>query len=903
MTNPLFKEWADNVWTGRGFPPKIREEVGLVLQDAQIYQDLKAYMVGKKIRQYRSFNESLDEVIDIAPKFVKTEGRGGILQDISFLGSRSIAQAKKIAGKRAEAAEAKLNNEGFFARLGRKDLKKTKTEQVEARRVEAAARWEDLSDAKYVADIRDNIDDLVLKSVRDAKSPFYTEANTILSDDAVKISQMINKELYSSVEKGKQYINTAQDLGEKYFWKFKSRIDVDPEESIRMGHFLIESAMKAKIVKRTKVVQRVSRDGFPPRDELSWRLQEVDKSWKEAFLANKNNYDVDGLPSLGKAPTVGRDGLYVESGRPTIRSTSKEWIKEQAAKISSRPWIDNLKYETGTGIRVNGFIYDVMTELEKRGKSLIPKAPLNKSDVVARSKYDSYMRARTTAKGLRDEKFFNRMSNDKFGRTYADTTALQWQGDDINKALMMFDKGVQLGAHGFDDFSRHFMNVAGFDKIPMQSRIKLFKKIDDDLIRKTIKDPIKHDWWYTQTDWLETGVFKNLKGLDARDIADIKKLATVANPGDEGAFQLLALMKERVAMLDWVKKGNKLDDFVSHLQSAADGTTNVLQHFAGISRDKSIAHAVNMTKRRGVADAYIQLRDAMDDIGRAMDPNNPLKKYIDIPGLTHAKRRKSVKKGLMTSQYNAGARTLGDGYFDALDGVQVNGKYIFREASSADRLAVGRIMLNATEDAFPEATKVRLLLNNFAEAHEIAKVSSIEVKTPMGFPFRQSYKRVETQQIELRTSTGGRMKLNIQKELDDVDYAKQNRAFAPNIIHAMDATHKSLVVNELATKYGIKNFSMIHDSFGSSFGNMSLLQKATRSTFLDMYQGKNFMRFLADNFSDQGIKMKRYVRTEKGMKIKDGKGGFLIEDIPASEIDKLGDYDFKNFMELEYFFH
>ena len=852
MNSPLFKDWLDDAWTGRGFSPKIRQEVGLVLQDAQIYQDLKAYMVGKKIKRYKSMDQSLDEVIDIAPKFVRVDGRGGLLQDISFLSSRSIAESKKIAAAYAKRAEDQLNKEGFFAKLGRKDAKKTKKEKAVAEKDELQARWEDLSDAKYVGDIRDEIDDLVLKSVRDPKSPFYAEANSVLSDDAVKISQMINKELYSSVEKGKQYINTAQDLGDKYFWKFKKRIDVDTAESIRMGHFLIEAAMKAKIVKRTKVVQRVSRDGFPPRDELSWRIVEVDKKWKEAFLANKKNYDIDGLPSIGKAPEIGRDGLYVESGKPTIRGTDKEWIKKQVAKMSSKPWVDNLKYESGTGIRVNGFIYDVMTELEKRGKSIIPRKSLNKTDVVARSKRDSYTRARNAAKGLRDDKFFNRMSNDKYGRTYADTNALQWQGDDINKSLMMFDKGVALGKNGFDDFSRHFMNVAGFDKIPMQSRIKLFKKIDDELIMKTVKDPIKYDWWYKETDWIETGVFKNLKGLDARDISDIKKLAMKANPGDEGPFQLLSLMKERAAMLKWVKDGNKLEDFVSHLQSAADGTTNVLQHFAGISRDRSIAKAVNMTKQRGVADAYIKLRDAMDDIGRAMDPNDPLKKYIDVPGLTHAKRRKSVKKGLMTSQYNAGARTLGDGYFDALSGVQVNGKFIFKEASAADRLAVGRVMLKAAENEFPQATKVRYLLNNLAEAHEIAGMKAIEVKTPMGFPFRQSYKKTTTEQIELRTSGGGRMKLNIQVELDDIDFGKQNRAFAPNIIHAMDATHKSLVVNELKRKYGITNFSMIHDSFGTSFGNMKKLQEVTRSMFLEMYKGKNFMKFLADNFEDQG---------------------------------------------------
>ena len=39
------------------------------------------------------------------------------------------------------------------------------------------------------------------------------------------------------------------------------------------------------------------------------------------------------------------------------------------------------------------------------------------------------------------------------------------------------------------------------------------------------------------------------------------------------------------------------------------------------------------------------------------------------------------------------------------------------------------------------------------------------------------------------------------------------------------------------------------------------------------------------------------------MKIKDSRGKFLTEDIPTSEINNLGDYDFKDFMELEYFFH
>jgi len=899
MSSPLFKEFNDNAWSGRGFPPEIREKVGQVLQDAETYLGLQGYLEGKKIQIYRGLKNSMNEVIGKAPL---TNTVSATVQDvIKPLDKLDIKASKKYAENRAKKIEGKLNNEGLFAKLNRKKEKMTRQEKVELERLESDTRWEALSDAVYVKDVSRKLDDLILGNVNKPNNPFYREANMVLKDDVVKLAQMVNREVFVSVEKGKIYLNTVNDLGDRYYYLFRNELAPDRNDSIRMGHFLIESAINSGLVKRLKVVQSVSRDGLPPRDELQWLLKEANEDWRQAFLLNKTNYDVDGLPSIGKPPEI-VDGIYSASGRSTIRKQNKEWVQKEASKSSSKPWINNLKYESKTGLQVNGYIYDVMTELESRGKPLIPKPPANAKDVVARSKYDSYMRARNSAKGLRDQTFYNRMSNDRYGRTYADTAGLHWQGDDITRSLMMFDKGVKLGKNGFDDFSRHFMNLSGFDKIPMKTRIQLFKKIDEDLIRKTVADPVKYDWWYTESDWLESGVIKNLVGIDKRDIAEIQKLAMKANPSDEGSFQLLALMKERVAMLDWVKDGNKIEDFVSRLPSAIDGTTNVLQHFAGISRDKSIAKAVNMVRQRNVADAYIQLRDQMDEIGKAMDPSNPLKKYIDLPGLTHAKRRKSVKKGLMTSQYNAGARTLGESYFEALEDVQVNGSYIFREATSRDKIAVGRIILEASEQAYPEATKVRYLLNNFAEAHEIAGKEAIELKTPLGFPYRQSYKKTAVEQIELSTYKGEKLKLNVTVDLDEVDYSKQNRAFAPNIIHAMDATHKSLVVNKLQ-KLGVDNFSMIHDSFGSNFGNMALLSKVTKESFLELYEKENFLEYLAKMFKDNGVKLQRFARDEKGRKIKDGKGGFLTEEIPVSEIQSLGDFKFSDFLELEYFFH
>ena len=281
-----------------------------------------------------------------------------------------------------------------------------------------------------------------------------------------------------------------------------------------------------------------------------------------------------------------------------------------------------------------------------------------------------------------------------------------------------------------------------------------------------------------------------------------------------------------------------------------------------------------------------------------MDNDNPLKKLIDLPELTHAKRRKSVKKGLMTVQYNAGAKTIGESYFEALSGVSK----IIDDATSLQVKRLGKEIMAASEELFPEATKVRHLLNQMAEAHEIAGKSAIEVKTSMGFPFRQSYKKSTTRTVELADSSGKVMKLEVKVILDEIDFAKQNRAFAPNIIHMMDATHKSLVVEALK-KAGIKDFSMIHDSFGTHFGNMDLLLVETKKAFLEMYKGKNFMNFLADEFESQGVAMKRYVRSEKGMKVKDADGNWMTEDIPLGELNAQGSYNFEEFMDLEYFFH
>ena len=939
LNNPLFREWRDAAWTGRGFPPAIRKEVGLVLQDAEVYQGVKHYLKDKiKYPDGVDLSDYLAKKIDdyIADVRIPSLARRSAEKEVDRIYDLTGAARRALRDKRAAVAANRLDKSNFFAKLKRKKVNDRKAYNLEKKRASTEANWEGQVDAIYIKQTAKTIDDLIRENGLPG-DPFFKEAFIIRKDDIIELSRIVNREGLFAAQKGDSYIDATKRIGRAYYWRLKKLDNPSDNEAIRMGHFLLEGILKEGKIFRKKSRDLVDFNGVKI-EKFTWRLEVGDKKWQEMMLANKKNYDVEGLPTVGKAPKLSKDGIWQDTGMAAIRTNDKDWVKEVSKKSSSKPWKKNLEVEAGTGIKVNGYIYDVMSELEKKGRKAIPPRPGRNAPDEVKTKYESYKRARTLAKGLRDDTFYNRMSNDRYARTYADTVALHWQGDDINRGLMKFANGRRLGKHGLDDFSRNFMNVAGYDKIPMKTRIALFSKIPDDLILKTVENPTKYDWWFTTNNWIESGFFKNLNGLDARDIKDIKKLAEKADPSGDGAFQFLAMLKERSDMIKWTRKGNKIEDFVSHLPSQRDGTTNVLQHFAGISRDQDIAKAVNMVKQRGVADAYIQLRDALDVIGKRMPTSDPLKKYIDIPGLTHAKRRKSVKKSLMTSNYNAQAPTLGKSYFEALESVQVNGKYIFRDAPKRDVDAIGNIILKASEEAFPEATKVRYLLNNFAEAHEIARKSEIELKTPIGFPFKQSYRKTTTTPVELRTSNGGKVIIHAQVEIAEdaaalkkaeaylrklqdkradiiakmkrdgrtdrlisklsvvrnnikqaqydvrdvshMNWPKQNRAFAPNIIHAMDSTHKSLVALNMERKYGITDFSMIHDSFGTHFGNMDLLLKETKEAFLEMYKGKNFMEFLYDEFSKQGVAMKRFVRNEKGLKVRSKDGEFLTEAIP-----------------------
>ncbi|WP_455915107.1 DNA-directed RNA polymerase [Pantoea agglomerans] len=62
---------------------------------------------------------------------------------------------------------------------------------------------------------------------------------------------------------------------------------------------------------------------------------------------------------------------------------------------------------------------------------------------------------------------------------------------------------------------------------------------------------------------------------------------------------------------------------------------------------------------------------------------------------------------------------------------------------------------------------------------------------------------------------GKEVRAKVSEDDKDINAAKQSSGVAPNYVHSMDACHLRMTVNLANEKYGIKAFSLVHDSFGT----------------------------------------------------------------------------------------
>ena len=427
------------------------------------------------------------------------------------------------------------------------------------------------------------------------------------------------------------------------------------------------------------------------------------------------------------------------------------------------------------------------------------------------------------------------------GRCYPIPTALSPQGDDIQKALLLFADGTPLASD--DDLKWlkiHGANLSGNDKISFKERIAWVESHETDIVNSA-EDPLGYRWWY-----------------------EVSK-------GDY-PMEFLAFCFEYKKVLEYIKEHGSAKGFVSCLPLAFDGTCSGLQHFSALLRDEVGGQAVNLMPSDTVQDIYsivadkvnkLLIKDAIEGTEDSFKTNIDGEFMLDREGKPQVKygdktlaqnwvnfnrikfgqdgiTRKVCKRSVMTlaygsKQYGFKENLLADIIHPyVLDHPEDNPFLSPNQAA----IYMAKLIWDSVKTTVIKAVEGMEWLQKVADliCHDNHVVTW---NTPNGFPVQQNYMKMKQETIQLRFNKA-RVRFYNQRETDDVDNRAQRNGIAPNFIHSMDACHLQRVVNAMK-QLGDDNFMMIHDSFGTDCAHAGLLYKVIRQEFVNLYKDQNHL--------------------------------------------------------------
>lgn len=421
------------------------------------------------------------------------------------------------------------------------------------------------------------------------------------------------------------------------------------------------------------------------------------------------------------------------------------------------------------------------------------------------------------------------------GRIYA-VPHLNPQGSDAQKALLRFANGKPLGEEGWKWLAVHGANVAGYDKVSLEARVNWVLDNEEEICA-IAGNPYDCRGWCTEVGGIEI----------------------------DSPWQFLAFCFE------WAGYCQHGADFVSKIPVALDGSCSGLQHFSAMLRDEKGGSAVNLVPQELPADVYQAVADkvlemvkhdveegtedtlAHTDSGLAYVKEGTKtlgKQWLDF-GIT----RKTTKRSVMTLAYGSKEYGFKEQLMEDLitpaklaANKDPNLRFPFtRDGYSAAQYMAKKIWLSVNETLVKasEAMKWLQAVASVAASEELPVCWT----TPIGFPVMQAYQDVENRRIKTAIS-GKLVYLTMYRDKDKLNRRKQSQGIAPNFVHSCDAAHLMLTVVR-ASQENLNNFSMIHDSFGTTAGDVEEMFYIVRKTFVEMYESVDVLADFACEISCQ----------------------------------------------------
>lgn len=362
------------------------------------------------------------------------------------------------------------------------------------------------------------------------------------------------------------------------------------------------------------------------------------------------------------------------------------------------------------------------------------------------------------------------------GRLYPATSALQPQGHESARSMILFKNGKPLTASGMQWLAAIGGNLFGIKGDRTERAAWAYENTA--FIKRCAETPLAVEW------------------VDA-----------------DKPLQFIAWCFE------WEKCGyGTKPETLSHWIGGVDGTNNGLQHLSAMVRDPHGAFMTNLTSSAEKQDAYQVVADAMLRKLQELQDGVAELWQIAMPG------RDLAKMPMMVLVYGATKQTCRK---HCIDWVYKNkDRFDVQEEALYDIATYGANCLwEAIEEEIPEVIKLMQWLQANSSGRYVAFISHV------GFPVYQYY--MKAKMLPVMTQLAGTVSLACYDTDDDSavpNNYKQRNGIVPNLVHSLDSAHLVMVVDAVEFE-----MSAVHDEYLAHCCNLDRLQQVTITKFHELH--------------------------------------------------------------------
>ena len=414
-----------------------------------------------------------------------------------------------------------------------------------------------------------------------------------------------------------------------------------------------------------------------------------------------------------------------------------------------------------------------------------------------------------TAEKFKDNVFYHVMQADFRGRIYSVTAHFNPQGNDLARALHLFEKPSKIASHKELEYLKlHGANLQGITG-SFYSRVNSADTFFKDNKNTTYNMSYDGVHKYTVTPEIQNKSLYEL--VDKDPLGHLDLWANEPKP-----FQFLAYCFERAAYQRHIIKFSEAK-YKSHLPIYLDGTNNAYQHIACLCKDHKLAKAVNLAPQTlRPEDLYTKVLDQlMSNLTSYFLAKN---EYI-TDWLNEKIDRKFIKKPVLMIPY-------GGSDFGIIKYIE---QYKWREPKTQEHCKI--LCKYIRISLLQVAPSIDHVITYLKSALGLGLTDGWT--TPSGFYVQQKYLKNKSKQVKTKLGNSS-IRLSVCEYTDKPDIKKSNNSICANFVQSYDAANVHLAISKALDKK-IKQFITVHDSYATTCGQIEEFIEVVKEAFVELY--------------------------------------------------------------------